>query len=119
MISLASNTIDIKARKRIEQLYELTDEIISAYNEINEKYVNQIYRKYKQLQKINKNLKEELNQHHCNGCKCNIQSNEEESEKSEEEEEEADDEADEQPKNPAVPSSTTSSVITRSKKKNR
>jgi len=32
----ALNSIDIKARKRIEELYELTDEIVNAYNEINE-----------------------------------------------------------------------------------
>lgn len=106
---LASNSIDIKARQRIEELYELTDEIINAYNEINEKYVNQIYRKYKQLQEINKNLKEKLNHHHCTGCKCTIQSDDEE-------EDEADDE---QIKNSTLPSSTTSSVITRSKTKNR
>jgi RNase P subunit RPR2 len=109
---LASNSIDIKARQRIEELYELTDEIINAYNEINEKYVNQIYRKYKQLQEINKNLKEKLNHHHCTGCKCTIQSDNEE----EEEEDEADDE---EIKNSTLPSSTTSSVVTRSKKKNR
>jgi len=91
---LASNSIDIKARQRIEELYELTDEIINAYNEINEKYVNQIYRKYKQLQEINKNLKEKLNHHHCTGCKCTIQSD------NEEEEDEGDDE---QIKNSTLP----------------
>ena len=53
--------IDLKARRRIEDLFELTDEIINAYNEINEKYVQQIYRKYKQLkekyEKLEKNTK--------------------------------------------------------------
>ena len=112
---LASKSIDTKARKRIEELYELTDEIINAYNEINEKYVHQIYRKYKQLQEINTKLKEKLNHHHCSGCKCTIQTNGHEN--GEEEHENPVD--DEQTKNTALPSSTTSSVITRTKKKNR
>jgi len=113
----ASNSIDIKARQRIEHLYELTDEIINAYNEINEKYVNQIYRKYKKLQDINKNLKEQLNNHHCTGCKCTIKSNEDEEEEEENESSEEEEEDDEQTKDAALPSSTTTSIITRSKKK--
>jgi len=124
LIHLASNSIDIKARKRIEQLYELTDEIVNAYDEINEKYIHQIYRKYQQLKEINKNLKDQLNRHHCTGCKCPVQPTEDDAvddknEQSTEEEEEEDNNDDEETKNSAVPSSTTSSVITRSRKKNR
>jgi RNase P subunit RPR2 len=118
---LALKSVDIKARKRVEELYELTDEIINAYNEINEKYVHQIYRKFKQLQEINKKLKEKLTDHHCTGCKCSVPSANEEEEGEEEEEEEeesehsiADEEDDEQAKNSTLPSSTT-----RTKKKNR
>ena len=66
----ASGSIDVKARKRIEQLYELTDEIISAYNEINDKYVNQIYRKYENMKELNRQLQRQLTSHHCAGCKC-------------------------------------------------
>jgi RNase P subunit RPR2 len=117
LILLASNSIDIKARKRIEQLFEITDEIINAYNEINEKYVNQIYRKYKQLQEVNKNLKEKLHHYHCAGCQCTIKSNGNEEDESSEEEEDNDD--DQQTKIPAIPSSSTNSIITRSKKNNR
>jgi RNase P subunit RPR2 len=116
---LALKSVDIKARKRVEELYELTDEIINAYNEINEKYVHQIYRKFKQLQEINKKLKEKLTDHHCTGCKCSVPSANEEEEGEEEEEEEsehsiADEDDDEQAKNSTLPSSTT-----RTKKKNR
>ena len=68
---IASGSIDVKARKRIEQLYELTDEIISAYNEINDKYVSQIYRKYENMKELNRQLQRKLASHHCVGCKCN------------------------------------------------
>ncbi|MBL8086406.1 MAG: hypothetical protein JNN26_27500, partial [Candidatus Obscuribacter sp.] len=129
----AANSIDIKARKRIEELFELTDEIINAYNEINEKYVNQIYRKYEQLKEANRKLKDTLHRHHCAGCQCTTtESNtneEEEKEKeeessSEEEEEDVDDDSDddnddEQPTNSVLPSSTTNTIVTRSKKNNR
>ncbi|CAF4663683.1 unnamed protein product, partial [Rotaria sp. Silwood2] len=67
--------IDIKARKRVAELYELTDEIINASNEINETYANKIYRKYRQLIAVNKKLKKQLSQYHCPGCKCTIPSN--------------------------------------------
>ncbi|CAF1435681.1 unnamed protein product [Adineta steineri] len=115
----ASKSVDTKARKRIEELYELTDEIINAYNEINDKYINQIYRKYKQLQEVNARLKEQLNSHHCTGCKCTNQS-------IGDEEEEVDDgnnsvhepDDDYRMKNSTLPSSSTNSVITRSKKNN-
>ncbi|CAF0971319.1 unnamed protein product [Adineta steineri] len=115
----ASKSVDTKARKRIEELYELTDEIINAYNEINDKYINQIYRKYKQLQEVNARLKEQLNSHHCTGCKCTNQS-------IGDEEEEVDDgnnsvhepDGDYRIKNSTLPSSSTNSVITRSKKNN-
>ena len=132
-IFLASNSIDMKARKRIEELFELTDEIINAYNEINDKYVSQIYRKYEQLKEVNKKLQDTLKRHHCTGCQCTTKSttNEEEAEEeeddessSEEEEDESgddddDDDDDEQPTNSALPSSTTNSIVTRSKKNNR
>lgn len=128
----AANSVDIKARKRIEELFELTDEIINAYNEINEKYVSQIYRKYEQLKEANKKLKETLHRHHCAGCQCTTtesnaneeekgeaEEEEEEEEESSSEEEEDDDSDDEQPTNSVLPSSTTNSIVTRSKKNNR
>ncbi|CAF1216457.1 unnamed protein product [Rotaria sp. Silwood1] len=72
---MSDSAIDIKARKRVAELYELTDEIINASNEINETYVNKIYQKYKQLIAVNKKLKKQLSQYHCPGCKCIIPSN--------------------------------------------
>jgi len=117
---LASKSVDLKARKRIGELFELTDEIINAYNEVNEKYVSQIYRKYKQLQEINKKLKEKLNQHHCAGCKCTKKlSHHVEEEEEEEESEYSTEEDDVRRKSSTLPSSTTDSIITRSKTKNR
>ncbi|UJR23277.1 hypothetical protein I4U23_026294 [Adineta vaga] len=123
----ASKSIDVKARKRIEELYELTDEIINAYNEINEKYINQIYRKYKQLQDVNRKLKEQFNHHHCIGCKCTMQSennaevvNDDKSDESSEDIDDHEDNDDDykQRKDLILTSSTTDSVITRSKKPN-
>jgi hypothetical protein len=122
IVFLASKSVDLKARKRIGELFELTDEIINAYNEVNEKYVSQIYRKYKQLQEINKKLKEKLNQHHCAGCKCTKKLShhvEEEEEEEEEESEYSTEEDDVRRKSSTLPSSTTDSIITRSKTKNR
>ncbi|CAF3694673.1 unnamed protein product [Rotaria sp. Silwood1] len=68
-------TIDIKARKRVAELYKLTDEITNASNEINEIYANKIYRKYRRLIAVNAKLKKQLSQYHCRGCKCAILSN--------------------------------------------
>ena len=138
-ICTASNPVDFKARKRIEELFELTDEIINAYNEINEKYVSQIYRKYEQIKDANKKLKETLHRHHCAGCQCattqsntdergeveekdsssedDNSENDDDEQAEEEEEEEVGDE--QQPTNSALPSSTTNSIVTRSKKNNR
>ena len=140
-LCIAANSVDSKARKRIEELFELTDEIINAYNEINEKYVSQIYRKYEQIKAANKKLKETLQRHHCAGCQCattqsntNEQGGEEEEEEQQEEEKESsseeeddDDDSEEdddeqqqqQATNAALPSSTTNSIVTRSKKNNR
>ncbi|CAF4616574.1 unnamed protein product, partial [Rotaria sp. Silwood2] len=67
--------IDIKARKRVAELYKLTDEITNASNEINEIYANKIYRKYRRLLSVNAKLKKQLSQYHCRGCKCVILSN--------------------------------------------
>ncbi len=119
LIPLASNSIDMKARKRIEELFEITDEIINAYNEINEKYVHQIYRKYKQLQAVNRNLKEKLDHYHCTGCKCTIKTNRNEEEEEDESSAEEEEDDNRQKINSALPSSTTNSIITRSKKNNR
>ncbi|CAF1196646.1 unnamed protein product [Rotaria sordida] len=85
---MSDSAIDIKARKRVAELYELTDEIINASNEINETYANKIYRKYKQLIAVNKKLKKQLSQYHCPGCKCIIPSNEDVQQARKEEEEE-------------------------------
>lgn len=121
-MSLASKSIDVKARKRIEELYELTDEIINAYNEIDEKYVNQIYRKYKRLQNENKKLKQQLAQHHCVGCKCAVrtESNAEVVDGDDESEESSgsDEEYKQRRKTSSTAAATTDSVITRSKKTN-
>ncbi|CAF1477411.1 unnamed protein product, partial [Rotaria sordida] len=43
----SDSAIDIKARKRVAELYKLTDEITNASNEINGIYANKIYRKYR------------------------------------------------------------------------
>ena len=116
-LHLASRAIDVKARKRIEELYELTDEIINAYNEVNETYVSKIYRKYKQLQDINRNLKKQLSQHHCAGCKCttNLIQNEGENDNS------AMDEENQRCSQSRKTSSSSknSSIATRNRKRNR
>ncbi|CAF3907349.1 unnamed protein product [Rotaria sordida] len=72
---LPSIAIDIKARKRVAELYKLTDEITNASNEINEIYANKIYRKYRRLLAVNAKLKKQLRQYHCPDCKCIILSN--------------------------------------------
>ncbi|CAF3743593.1 unnamed protein product, partial [Rotaria sordida] len=71
----SGGSIDIKARKRVAELYKLTDEITNASNEINEIYANKIYRKYRRLLAVNAKLKKQLRQYHCPGCKCVILSN--------------------------------------------
>ncbi|CAF3782049.1 unnamed protein product [Rotaria socialis] len=128
MSDAASKAIDIKARKRIEELYELTDEIINAYNEVNETYVNKVYRKYKQLQEVNKKLKQQLNHHHCSGCKCTILPNDSTQNEDEEEDDniedtdsstlDENDQIYEQTGKSASSSTTTRSIMTRSKKNN-
>ncbi|CAF1637599.1 unnamed protein product, partial [Rotaria magnacalcarata] len=132
MPDAASKAIDIKARKRIEELYELTDEIINAYNEVNETYVNKVYRKYKQLQEVNKKLKQQLNRHHCSGCQCTILPNDNTQNEDEKDAEEEDDDIEdtdssildeedkiyEQTGKSGASSTTTRSIITRSKKNN-
>ncbi|CAF1179590.1 unnamed protein product [Adineta ricciae] len=114
-MSLASKSIDVKARKRIEELYELTDEIINAYNEIDEKYINQIYGKYKRLQDVNKKLKEQLKQHHCAGCKCSFraESNAEVVDGDDESEESNDNDEYRPRKKYSSAAATTDSTITR------
>ncbi|CAF2854466.1 unnamed protein product [Rotaria sp. Silwood2] len=132
MSDSASRAIDTKARKRIEELYELTDEIINAYNDVNDTYSNKVYQKYKQLQQVNKKLKQQLNRHHCPGCKCTIPSNEEMQEE-EQADDDDDDEFDDDSENSMIDeqdqeykhkekssssSPTAHSIITRSRKKN-
>ncbi|CAF4265156.1 unnamed protein product, partial [Rotaria sordida] len=72
---MSDSAIDIKARKRVAELYNLTGEITNASNEINEIYANKIYRKYRRLLAVNAKLKKQLSQCHCPGCKCVILSN--------------------------------------------
>jgi Mg2+ and Co2+ transporter CorA len=111
MSCLASKSIDVKARKRIEQLYELTDEIIDAYNEINEKYVYQIYQKYQQLKETNRHLRLQLDQQRrCRRCRHKRVSNDSETS-------DCSIENNKQTKHMIVPS--TSTITTRTKKTNR
>ncbi|CAF4095662.1 unnamed protein product, partial [Rotaria sp. Silwood2] len=66
--------MESKARKRIEELYQLTSEIVKEYHDMkNYKYDYKLYRKYKQLKQINKRLQEKIINQHCSGCKCFIQ----------------------------------------------
>jgi len=68
--------MDYISRKRIEELYLITDEILHRDDDINYKYDNKLYQKYKQLKKINKKLQEKIINQHCSGCKCHNQLNE-------------------------------------------
>jgi hypothetical protein len=72
-LDLESGSVDHKARKRIEELFLLTDEIIETQKQTQATYDSRLYRKYKQLKEINKKLQEKLIHQHCSGCNCNAQ----------------------------------------------
>jgi hypothetical protein len=67
--------MDYKSRKRFEELYLITDEIVNGHDDMNYKFDYKLYRKYKQLKEINKRLQEKIINQHCSGCKCHHQLN--------------------------------------------
>jgi len=75
IFNIDTKSIDRNRRKRIEELYLLTDEILNEQNNHNYKYDYKLYKKYKQLKEINKRLQEKIINQHCSGCKCHTQSN--------------------------------------------
>lgn len=67
---LESGAIDYKARKRIEELFLLTDELLRERSHETIRYDKKLYKKYKEMKEINKKLQEKLLDYHCSGCQC-------------------------------------------------
>lgn len=105
-LQTGSKSIDIKARKRIEELYEITDEIINGYNEINEKYVHHIYEKYQRLKERHRKLLDQLEKHHCHGCRCSTR-------RHDDQQSDSSLSAEEPTRTSSLPSSTTNSTSRR------
>ncbi|UJR25632.1 hypothetical protein I4U23_006984 [Adineta vaga] len=62
--------IDYRARKRLEELYLLTDELLQEQSTKDDKYDYKLYKKYKRLKEMNRKLQEKIINQHCSGCKC-------------------------------------------------
>jgi len=75
-LSIDIKSMDYKSRKHIEELYLITDELINRHDDMNYKYDYKLYKKYKQLKEINKNLQKKIINQHCSGCMCHNQLNE-------------------------------------------
>ena len=75
MIFTSSELIDHKARKRIEELYVVTEQIAREQNRLNRNYQKKIYQKYKKIKRINRSLNAQLINQHCAGCVCNQEFN--------------------------------------------
>ena len=73
-MDLEPSAVDRKARKRIEELFVLTDEIIQTQKDSKKIFDTKLYRKYKQLKETNKKLQEKLIHQHCSGCNCHATS---------------------------------------------
>jgi len=70
-----TGAIDYKARKRIEELFSLTDEILRERSYETVRYDKKLYKKYKEVKEMNKKLQEKLLDYHCTGCQCRHSSN--------------------------------------------
>lgn len=68
--------MNYKSREHIEEVRSLTEEILHGFHHMNYKYDYKLYRKYKQLKEINKELQKKIINQHCTGCKCHIQTDE-------------------------------------------
>lgn len=72
---LETGAIDYKARKRIEELFLLTDELLRERSYETVRYDKKLYKKYKEVKEMNKKLQEKLLDYHCTGCQCRHSSN--------------------------------------------
>ena len=65
--------MDYKSQEPIEEVRSLTEQILHGFHDMNYKYDYKLYRKYKQLKEINKQLQKKIINQHCTGCTCHIQ----------------------------------------------
>jgi hypothetical protein len=62
--------VDQKARRRIDELYELLVELVERQTDDSQGFEKKLYRKYKKLKNRNHKLQMKLINLHCPGCTC-------------------------------------------------
>lgn len=62
--------MDQVSRKHFTKLYSLTNELVHRRDDKVHVYQSKLYRKYRTMKKLNRQLQEKILSQHCSGCHC-------------------------------------------------